>query len=166
MKSLNALAAATLLALTSLAPAQTAPAPAASATAPAEYKYKTPRLKVAEVDALLAQPDKLLVLDLRRPDELIKYGSFPVYLNIQNSELDRQLAYLPRDRAILTVSNHAQRAGRAGDILTDKGFKVVGAVGAEDYELAGGKAVAHIQPPPPRAQAAAAEGTNVAARQP
>lgn len=162
MKHLPTLALATLLGLSAIAHAQTAPAPAAAA---AEWKYKTPRLKAAEVDALLAQPEKLLVLDLRRPDELIKYGSFPVFLNIQNRDLDKHLAYLPKDRAILTVSNHAQRAGRAGDILTEKGFKVVGATGSEDYEQEGGKAVAHIQPPAPRAQAAA-EGTNVAARQP
>jgi rhodanese-related sulfurtransferase len=162
MKHLPALALAALLGLGSVAHAQTAAAPAAAAT---EWKYKTQRLKAAEVDALLAQPEKLLVLDLRRPDELIKYGSFPVYLNIQNSELEKQLAYLPKDRVILTVSNHAQRAGRAGDILTEKGFKVVGAAGSEDYEHEGGKAVAHIQPPAPRAQAAT-EGTNVAARQP
>jgi rhodanese-related sulfurtransferase len=161
MKHFHALALATLLGLTTLAQAQ-APAAAPAAT---EWKYKTQRLKAAEVDALLAQPEKLLVLDLRRPDEFIKYGSFPVYLNIQNSQLEKQLAYLPRDRAILTVSNHAQRAGRAGDILVEKGFKVVGATGSEDYEQEGGKAVAHIQPPAPRAQAAS-EGTNVAARQP
>ncbi|MBW8777961.1 MAG: rhodanese-like domain-containing protein [Burkholderiales bacterium] len=163
MKHLPAFALATLLGLSSIAHAQTAAAPAAAAAA--EWKYKTQRLKAAEVDALLAQPEKLLVLDLRRPDELIKYGSFPVYLNIQNNQLDKQLAYLPKDRVILTVSNHAQRAGRAGDLLTEKGFKVVGATGSEDYEQEGGKAVAHIQPPAPRAQAAA-EGTNVAARQP
>lgn len=162
MKQLPTLALAALLGLSAITHAQTA-APAAAAAA--EWKYKTPRLKAAEVDALLAQPDKLLVLDLRRPDELIKYGSFPVYLNIQNNQLEKQLAYLPKDRVILTVSNHAQRAGRAGDILTDKGFKVVGATGSEDYEQEGGKAVAHIQPPAPRAQAAT-EGTNVAARQP
>ena len=161
MKHLPTLALAALLGLSSIAHAQT-PAPAAAAAA---WKYKTPRLKAAEVDALLAQPEKLLVLDLRRPDELIKYGSFPVFLNIQNNQLDKQLAYLPKDRVILTVSNHAQRAGRAGDLLTEKGFKVVGATGSEDYEQEGGKAVAHIQPPAPRAQAAA-EGTNVAARQP
>ncbi|MCE4539663.1 rhodanese-like domain-containing protein [Pelomonas sp. P7] len=161
MKHLPALAFATLLGLNTLALAQTSAAPAAAA----EWKYKTQRLKAAEVDALLAQPEKLLVLDLRRPDELIKYGSFPVYLNIQNNQLDKQLAYLPKDRVILTVSNHAQRAGRAGDLLTEKGFKVVGATGSEDYEQEGGKAVAHIQPPAPRAQSAS-EGTNVAARQP
>lgn len=170
MKQLHLLALTTLLGLSSLAHSQVqaqaqAPATAASAAAAAVWKYKTQRLNAAEVDALLAQPEKLLVLDLRRPDELIKYGSFPVYLNIQNRDLEKHLAYLPRDRVILTVSNHAQRAGNAGDILTAKGFKVVGATGSEDYEQEGGKAVAHIQPPAPRAQAAT-EGTNVAARQP
>ncbi|HEY9105792.1 MAG TPA: rhodanese-like domain-containing protein [Roseateles sp.] len=145
MKKLSTLALAALLLAAPLVQAQTAAAPAAT-----EWKYKTQRLKAAEVDALLAQPEKLLVLDLRRPDELIKYGSFPVFLNIQNKDLEKHLAYLPKDRAILTVSNHAQRAGNAGDILTAKGFKVVGATGSEDYENEGGKAVAHIQPPPPR----------------
>lgn len=163
MKRLSLLVLAALLSAAPLVQAQnTSPAPTA------EWKYKTQRLKAAEVDALLAQPDKLLVLDLRRPDELIKYGSFPVYLNIQNSQLEKQLAYLPRDRVILTVSNHAQRAGHAGDILTAKGYTVAGATGSEDYEQEGGRAVAHIQPPAPRAQAAAPAlgGTDVAARQP
>ena len=163
MKTLNILALAALMGLTTLAQAQTAASAPAGA---AEWKYKTPRLKAAEVDALLAQPEKLLVLDLRRPDELIKYGSFPVYLNIQNSQLEKQLAYLPKDRVILTVSNHAVRAGRAGDILTEKGYKVVGATGSEDYENEGGKAVAHIQPPQPRAQANGGTDVAAAARQP
>ena len=132
---------------------QAASAPAAQATQ--VWKYKTKHLAAAEVDALLASPGKLLVLDLRRPDELIKYGSFPVFLNVQNKDLEKYLAYLPKDRAILTVSNHAQRAGSAGDILTAKGYTVAGATGSEDYEQEGGKAVAHIQPPPPRVAAAA-----------
>lgn len=127
-----------------IAHAQTVPA------ASAAWKYKTKRLGAKEVDALLAQPDKLVVLDVRRPDELIKYGSFPVYLNVQNADLEKHLAYLPKDRAILTVSNHAQRAGRAGDLLAGKGFNVAGATGSEDYEQEGGKAVVHIQPPAPR----------------
>jgi rhodanese-related sulfurtransferase len=138
--------------------AQQAAAPAApSASAPPVWKYKTKRLARAEVDALLAQPDKLLVLDVRRPDELIKYGSFPVFLSIQNKDLEQHLAYLPKDRAILTVSNHANRAGAAGDLLAAKGFKVAGATGSEDYEQEGGKAVAHIQPPAPRAAAPTAQ---------
>lgn len=163
MTRLHTLALAALLIAAPLVQAQTAPAAPAAA---AEWKYKTQRLKAAEVDALLARPDQLLVLDLRRPDELIKYGSFPVFLNIQNRDLDKHLAYLPRDRVILTVSNHAQRAGRAGDLLAEKGFKVAGATGSEDYAKEGGKAVAHIQPPPPRAQAAAGGADATAARRP
>jgi rhodanese-related sulfurtransferase len=135
---------------------QAATAAAAGASQAAqEWKYKATRLKRDEVDALLAKPEKLLVLDLRRPDELIKYGSFPVYLNIQARDLDKQLAYLPRDRVILTVSNHAQRAGAAADLLAAKGYTIAGATGSEDYEQEGGKAVTHIQPPAPRAAGAA-----------
>ncbi|HET7867578.1 MAG TPA: rhodanese-like domain-containing protein [Burkholderiaceae bacterium] len=130
-------------------------APAAPASAPA-WKYKTRHLGNAEIDALLATPAKLLVLDLRRPDELIKYGSFPVFLSVQAKELESHLAYLPKDRTILTVSNHAGRAGAAGDLLSARGFKVAGAAGSEDYEKAGGLAVVHIQPPAAAVAAASA----------
>ncbi|NRF70587.1 rhodanese-like domain-containing protein [Aquincola sp. S2] len=143
MTRLLSAAIAGLAILTAPAQAQTNPPPAAEQP----WRYQTKRLNVAEVDALLAQPTRLLVLDVRRPDELIRYGSFPVFLNVQYRELESQIAWLPTDRAILTVSNHAQRAGAAGDLLRAKGFEVAGATGSEDYEQAGGKAVAHIQPP-------------------
>jgi rhodanese-related sulfurtransferase len=126
-----------------------------AAAAPAAWKYKTQRLSVAEVDALLARPGKVLVLDVRRPDEQIKYGSFPVFLSVQHKDLEQHLAFLPRDRIIITVSNHAGRAGAAGDLLASKGYTVAGAAGSEDYEKAGGKAVAHIQPPEATAAAPA-----------
>lgn len=149
-----------LLALASAAftaSAQQAAATATAAAAPAApaWKYKTKQLSRDEVDVLLAKPDKLLVLDVRRPDEHIRYGSFPVFLSVQASELEKQLAYLPKDRLILTVSNHAQRAGAAGDLLAAKGYTIAGATGSEDYEKEGGKAVAHVQPPAPRAAASA-----------
>lgn len=135
--------------------AQNAPATPAAQQAENAWKYKVKRLDRDQVDALLAKPEQLLVLDLRRPDELIKYGSFPVFINIQSRELEQHLAYLPKDRTILTVSNHAGRAGAAGDLLTAKGFKVAGAAGSEDYEKAGGKHVRHIQPVAPQGGASA-----------
>jgi hypothetical protein len=54
---------------------------------------------------------------------------------------------------ILTVSNHAHRAGAAGDLLASKGFKVAGAAGSEDYEAEGGK-IARIVPPEPKTASA------------
>lgn len=125
------------------------------------WTYKTKQLERAEVDALLAAPDKLVVLDVRRPDEVVNKGSFPVFLNIQAKDVENRLAYIPKDRVIVTVSNHAHRAGAIGDLLTAKGFKVAGAAGSEDYEAQGGKIV-RITPPAPAtpAKQVAAAGQN------
>ena len=134
---------------------QTAAAPAAGVAAPAAdvWIYKTHRLSRAEIDVLLAKPEKLLVIDVRRPDELTVKGSFPVYLNIQSKEVGKYLAFIPKDRAIITVSNRAHRAGDVGDLLTSKGFKVAGAAGSQDYEEQGGTAIVKVSPPPPKTTA-------------
>ncbi len=90
------------------------------------------------------------MLDVRRPDELTSIGGFPAYLSIQAAELEKSLAWIPKDRAIVTVSNHAARAGRAADLLAKNGFNVVGAIGAQDYESEGGTLV-KVGPPSPAA---------------
>ena len=99
-----------------------------------------------ELDKLLAQPGKVLVIDVRRPDEVSDIGGVPVYLSIQVGDLEKELAWIPRDRLIVTLSNHAGRAGKAADLLASKGFKVAGAAGAQTYEQQGGK-LAHIAKP-------------------
>jgi len=114
------------------------------------YSYKTPKLNRAQIDALLAKPEELLIIDVRRPDEVSKIGSFPVYLSVQAKELEVALPFIPKERAIVTVSNHAGRAGAAGDALAEKGFKVVGAIGSQNYEEEGGK-ITKIVPPTPKA---------------
>jgi rhodanese-related sulfurtransferase len=138
------LALAAPLAFAADAPAQ----PAAHA-----YSAKTPKLNRAQVDQLLAKPDQLVIIDLRRPDELTSIGGFGTYLSIQSKELEKNLAYIPKDRSIITVSNHAGRAGAGADLLASKGFKVVGAVGVQDYEAEGGTLV-KVAPPAPKVAAA------------
>lgn len=115
----------------------------------AEYKYKSPQLKRADLDALLAKPENLLVIDVRRPDELTAIGGLPVYLAIQAKDLENSLAYIPKDRVIVTVSNHAGRAGAAADLLVSRGFHVAGAVGVQNYEAEGG-VLTKIAPPAPK----------------
>lgn len=137
--------------LTTWSQATTTDAAKPAATAPA---FKAHVLSVAELDTLLAQPGKVLLIDVRRPDEVSTVGGFPVYLSIQLSELEQSLPWIPKDRTIVTVSNHAARAGKAADLLAAKGFKVAGAVGSDSYEKAGGTHVAHIAVPSPSAQAA------------
>lgn len=102
----------------------------------------------AEIDSLLAHPDQVLILDVRRPDEVKDVGGFPVYLSIQIGDLENSLAWIPKDRTIIALSNHASRGGRAADILTKAGFKVAGAAGAQTYEEEGGKLTKIVAPPP------------------
>jgi len=116
---------------------------------PNPWTHKTKRLNRDEFDKLLGHPEKLLIIDVRRPDELTKLGGFPIYLSIQSKNLPESLDYIPKNRKIVTVSNRAHRAGDAGDILLSKGFKVAGAIGVQDYEDQGGW-LTKIAVPPPR----------------
>jgi rhodanese-related sulfurtransferase len=127
---------------------------AAPAGAPASQAHVLTR---EELDKLLARPRDLLVIDVRRPDEVSKIGGLPVYLSIQLGDLEKSLAWIPKGRTIITVSNHAKRAGTAADLLASKGFKVVGAVGVQTYEEAGGK-LTKVAPASPRTGNASPNG--------
>jgi rhodanese-related sulfurtransferase len=119
-----------------------------AAAEPAARDFKSPVLDRAQIDALLAKPDQIVIIDVRRPDEHQSKGAFPVFISIQVADIEKSLGYIPRDRQVLTVSNHAARAGKAADLLGSHGFKVAGAVGIEDYEKAGGKVYRLAAPPP------------------
>lgn len=144
------------------APAQSAPVTPANDPA---YTYKTLRLNRAAFDSLASRPEQLLVLDIRRPDELTKFGGFPVYLSIQTSDVQNRLAFIPRDRVIVVVSNRAHRAGAIGDLLTGFGFHVVGAIGVRDYEDEGG-VLLKVAPRPQTAAAPPAGQSATAANPP
>jgi len=142
-------------------PAEGAPA-AHHAPAPTRAK----KLTNAEFDAYLAHPEQILLIDVRRPDEVSTIGGFPVYLSIQLKELKDHLAEIPKDRQIITVSNHAARASVAADLLDSNGFKVLGAVGADTYQSDGGKLAVKIAIPAPHAGAPGAAHASANANAP
>jgi rhodanese-related sulfurtransferase len=154
MKIIGTLGAAALLLLASSALARQATAPAATAAAPQSISAKLTR---TQLDGLLAYPDQVLIVDVRRPDEITSIGGFAAYLSIQARDLDAGAAFIPRDRTLITVSNHAGRALKAADALLAKGFKVAGAVGAQDYEAEGGK-LSKIAAPAPKVAGGVANG--------
>src|SRR6478609_5325818 len=108
----------------------------AAASAPAQQQEQ--ELSREQVDQLIAAPDSVVFIDVRRADEIAAIGSLPVFLNIQASELDRFVGYIPRDRQVVTISNHAGRARKTAALLRERGFTVAGVVGVEDYAAAGG----------------------------
>jgi rhodanese-related sulfurtransferase len=126
----------------------------ATTVAFAQQGVKAPKsqakvLTPAEFDAYFAKPDQILLIDVRRPDEIKDIGGFPVYLNIQIGDLEKSLDWVPKNRTIITVSNHAARGGRAADILTKNGFNVAGTIGVQTYEKDGGTFAKVIAVPPP-----------------
>jgi rhodanese-related sulfurtransferase len=151
MKLQAVLTAAALLFSANAALAQQAPAPAAQAAKPISAK-----LNRQQVDGLLAYADQVLIIDVRRPDEISSIGGFPAYLSVQAKDIDSGAVFIPRDRTLITVSNHAGRALKAADALLAKGFKVAGAAGAQDYEAEGGK-LTKIAPPAPKVASVAAQ---------
>jgi len=134
--------------LATVAVAQQAPSAGAGSNGPTrqEPAYKAKKLTRAEFDALLAHPEQILLIDVRRPDEISSIGGFPVYLSIQIGDLKNHLNAIP----IVTISNDAARAGLAADLLADNGFNVAGAVGAQTYESDGGTLL-RVAPPKPAA---------------
>jgi rhodanese-related sulfurtransferase len=134
--------------------AYSADSPSGAGAAAKAPTFKAQVLSRAELDKLLAQPDKVLVIDVRRPDEVSDIGGVSVYLSIQVGDLEKSLAWIPKDRVIVTLSNHATRAGKAADLLAAKGFKVAGAAGAQTYEQQGGTLVKVAKPTATTASAA------------
>jgi rhodanese-related sulfurtransferase len=96
-------------------------------------------IKRAELDAFLAHPEKIFVLDLRGPDEIAKIGTLPGYVNIPIAQLESRLSEVPKDKIILPVSNHSVRAWKAQAILEKHGYQVPGGIGVQNYEKEGGK---------------------------
>lgn len=124
------------------------------AAAAQPYKAISAKLNRQQLDGLLAYPDQVLFIDVRRPDEITTIGGFPAYLSVQAKDIDSGAVFIPRDRTLITVSNHAGRALKAADALLAKGFKIGGAVGAQDYEAEGGK-LTRVAAPAPKVAGAA-----------
>ena len=59
-----------------------------AAKAPA---FKAHVLTRSEIDALLAKPEQVIFIDVRRPEQLTAKGGFPVYLSIQAKDLEKSL---------------------------------------------------------------------------
>ena len=95
MRRLPALAA--LLLLPSLALAQVPPP-----GQPAPPPTKAPKMASDDVLALV-EKGEVFFLDVREPKELEELGTFEGYVNIPVGQLERRLAEVPKDKAIITA---------------------------------------------------------------
>ena len=66
----------------------------------------------------MAAPDADVFIDVRRADEVAAIGGLPAFLNIQASELDRFLSYIPRDRSVVEAARWLGLAIRCSHLTT------------------------------------------------
>jgi rhodanese-related sulfurtransferase len=80
-----------------------------------------------EIEAVLAEPDAPLLLDVRTHEEW-ETGHVPGAQHIPIQELPERLAELEpwRERGIITYCERGPRSERALDVLRDAGFEKVG----------------------------------------
>ena len=86
----------TLLFATAAMTAQSQPSP----TAPAQPQ--APKMDSDDVWALV-EKEQVFFLDVREPDELEKLGTFEGYVNIPLGQIEKRLAEIPKDKAIITA---------------------------------------------------------------
>ena len=88
-----------LLVLPGLAMAQTTPTASGQ---PAPAPPKAPKMASDDVLALLDKGE-VFFLDVREPKELEELGTFEGYVNIPLGQIEKRLAEIPRDKAIITA---------------------------------------------------------------
>lgn len=75
------------------------PAPSA---APAPAPPQAPKMDSDDVFALVEQ-GQVFFLDVREPKELEELGTFDGYVNIPLGQIQKRLAEIPKDKAIITA---------------------------------------------------------------
>jgi rhodanese-related sulfurtransferase len=64
---------------------------------------QTQTISPEELEKYLEKKDKVFFLDVREPDEILKLGSVPGYVNIPLGQLERRLNEVPKDKLIITL---------------------------------------------------------------
>jgi hypothetical protein len=70
--------------------------------APAQAQPKAPKMDSDDVFALV-EKGQVFFLDVREPDELEKLGTLEGYVNIPLGQIEKRLAEIPKDKAIITA---------------------------------------------------------------
>jgi len=85
-------------------------------------------ISATEAHALAqAQPNQVLIIDVREPDELAICHVKGARL-MPMRQISARLHELPRDRHLLILCHHGQRSLRVTQFLRDQGFTIVSSI--------------------------------------
>ena len=93
---------------------------------------QAPRIATADAQGLL-EAGEIVFLDVREPIELEQLGTLKGYV-IPLSQLEKRMAELPQDKAIVTACSTGGRAVRAATLLESRGYAVIAFCVMADYK--------------------------------
>lgn len=93
---------------------------AAGSHAPVEVADAT-EFDAAALQARLEAGEKVFLLDVRNPDELVEHGQIEGAVNIPIDELEARINEVPEGMPIVTYCMRGGRASRAADTLRQAG---------------------------------------------
>jgi rhodanese-related sulfurtransferase len=91
----------------------------------------TGEISVDELEHRHAAEEKLVLLDVREPDELAT-ASIPWATAIPMGEIQARMSELPRDEPIVVMCHHGSRSERVAEFLAANGFDAVNLTGGID----------------------------------
>jgi len=86
-----------------------------------------------ELRQLADSGEDFLLLDVREPDEIQRYGTLPNYMNIPVGEIEQRMREIPRDEPIVVACERGGRAGRAATAMEKAGFEDLRTFGFAEY---------------------------------
>ena len=88
---------------------------------PAGDQPQFKRLTADELKAMIDGQEKMLLLDVREPQELEKLGALKGFVNIPLGQVGKRLGEVPKGTLIVSVCNRAVHAASAAGILHKNG---------------------------------------------
>lgn len=91
------------------------------------------KLAPEEIVNLLKAPGNVTFIDVREPNEIAVTGTLKGALTIPVGQLEGRLSEVPKGKPVVPFCKMGGRAARAASLLDEKGYKVVGVFGLQEY---------------------------------
>ena len=100
-------------------------------------KSDAKQLTTDDIKKLVDSKAKMVVVDVREPDELEKLGTLEGVMNIPLGQVESRWSEVPKDVPLVVLCNRGARAGKAADVFKEHGYKDVSYGGLREWKARG-----------------------------
>jgi rhodanese-related sulfurtransferase len=91
------------------------------------------KLAYEEIVRLLEQPQGVIFLDVREPNEIAVTGTLKGDLTIPVGQLEGRIGEVPKGKPVVPFCKLGGRATHAAELLSEHGYRIVGVFGLDAY---------------------------------